>query len=76
MVIPDLQVPDPGCVQYDEWGNPQKPEFYEYMKSYSPVDNIQRTAYPNILVTAGEAPANPCLAQMRLMFFFAEYLVR
>ena len=42
-----------GCAQYDEWGNPQKPEFYEYMKSYSPVDNIYRTDYPNILVTAG-----------------------
>ena len=42
------------CTQYDEWGNPQKPEFYDYMKSYSPVDNICRTGYPNILVTAGE----------------------
>ncbi|CAL8468613.1 g8153 [Coccomyxa elongata] len=40
-------------IEYDEWGNPQKPEFYDYMKSYSPVDNICRTAYPNILVTAG-----------------------
>lgn len=45
------------CIQYDEWGNPQKPEFYDYMKSYSPVDNICRTAYPNILVTAGEHAA-------------------
>ncbi len=46
-----------GCTQYDEWGNPQKPEFYDYMKSYSPVDNICRTAYPNILVTAGSCAA-------------------
>ena len=31
----------------------QKAEYYEYMKTYSPVDNIQRADYPNILVTAG-----------------------
>eukprot|EP00879_Flechtneria_rotunda_P024561 GHRR01026042.1.p1 GENE.GHRR01026042.1~~GHRR01026042.1.p1 ORF type:complete len:110 (-),score=22.50 GHRR01026042.1:1007-1336(-) len=28
-------------IEWEEWGNPQKPEFYEYMKSYSPVDNVQ-----------------------------------
>ena len=31
----------------------QSPEYYEYMKDYSPVDNIQRAEYPNIMVTAG-----------------------
>ena len=31
----------------------QDKEFYHYMKSYSPVDNIQPADYPNILVTAG-----------------------
>lgn len=31
----------------------QSPEYYKYMKSYSPVDNIQRADYPNIMVTAG-----------------------
>ena len=31
----------------------QNPEYYEYMKSYSPVDNIKRAGYPNIMVTAG-----------------------
>ncbi len=31
----------------------QNAEYYEYMKTYSPVDNIQRADYPNILVTAG-----------------------
>lgn len=31
----------------------QKNEYYGYMKSYSPVDNIQHADYPNILVTAG-----------------------
>lgn len=34
-------------------GNPAEPEFYSYMKSYSPVDNVQAAAYPHILVTAG-----------------------
>jgi oligopeptidase B len=28
--------------EYDEWGNPNDTEYYEYMKTYSPVDNIER----------------------------------
>lgn len=39
--------------EYDEWGNPNDKEFYEYIKSYSPYDNVQPKAYPNILVTTG-----------------------
>ncbi len=39
--------------EYDEWGNPNKKEYYEYMLSYSPYDNVSRQAYPNILVTSG-----------------------
>lgn len=39
--------------EYDEWGNPNQEEFYHYMKSYSPIDNIERKDYPNILVTTG-----------------------
>jgi len=42
------------CVQWEEWGCPKDKEYYDYMKSYSPVDNIKRAAYPNILVTAGD----------------------
>lgn len=40
-------------IEQEEWGNPNNAEYYEYMKTYSPVDNIQRADYPNILVTAG-----------------------
>lgn len=40
-------------IEYDEWGDPNKKEFYDYMKSYSPYDNITPKAYPNMLVTAG-----------------------
>jgi oligopeptidase B len=36
--------------EYEEWGNPQDPEFFEYMLSYSPYDNIERKAYPAMLV--------------------------
>ncbi len=39
--------------EYDEWGNPNEKEFYDYMKSYSPYDNIESKNYPNILITTG-----------------------
>lgn len=39
--------------EYDEWGNPNKLQFYNYMKSYSPYDNVEAKAYPHMLVTTG-----------------------
>jgi len=39
--------------EYDEWGNPNQPEYYEYMMSYSPYDNIRPKDYPALLVTTG-----------------------
>ncbi|TVR38738.1 MAG: S9 family peptidase, partial [Cryomorphaceae bacterium] len=39
--------------EYDEWGNPNEEEYYHYMKSYSPYDNIAEVNYPHILVTTG-----------------------
>jgi len=39
--------------EYDEWGNPNDKEYYAYMKSYSPYDNVEAKAYPNMLVTTG-----------------------
>jgi len=39
--------------EYDEWGNPNEREFYEYMLSYSPYDNVSARAYPAMLVTTG-----------------------
>jgi len=39
--------------EWDEWGNPNEKEYYEYMLSYSPYDNVRKTDYPNILVTTG-----------------------
>jgi len=37
--------------EYDEWGNPNEKEYYDYMKSYSPYDNVTKKAYPNMLLT-------------------------
>ena len=37
--------------EYDEWGNPNDPEYYDYMLSYSPYDNVEAKAYPALLVT-------------------------
>jgi oligopeptidase B len=39
--------------EYDEWGDPNEIGFYDYMKSYSPYDNISNKRYPNMLVTSG-----------------------
>ena len=39
--------------EYDEWGNPNEKEYYDYMKSYSPYDNVKAQDYPNILITTG-----------------------
>lgn len=39
--------------EYDEWGNPNDPLYYNYMKSYSPYDNVKAQDYPNIFITTG-----------------------
>jgi len=39
--------------EYDEWGNPNEKQFYDYMLSYSPYDNVERKNYPAMLITAG-----------------------
>jgi oligopeptidase B len=40
-------------VEFDEWGDPNRPDCYEYMLSYSPYDNVRAKAYPALLVTTG-----------------------
>ena len=40
-------------LEWDEWGNPQVREHFEYMLSYSPYDNVRATAYPHMLITTG-----------------------
>ncbi|MBA3259575.1 MAG: prolyl oligopeptidase family serine peptidase, partial [Gemmatimonadales bacterium] len=37
--------------EWDQWGNPNNPEHYAYMKSYSPYDNVAAREYPSLLVT-------------------------
>ncbi|HFA50118.1 MAG TPA: hypothetical protein ENJ95_14000 [Bacteroidetes bacterium] len=39
--------------EYEEWGNPNKKKYYEYIKSYSPYDNVKTQAYPNMLFFTG-----------------------
>ncbi|WP_158796380.1 S9 family peptidase [Pedobacter sp. L105] len=39
--------------EFDEWGNPKEEAAYHYMKSYAPYENIEKKAYPNLLVTTG-----------------------
>ena len=39
--------------EFDEWGNPKNKDAYEYMKSYSPYENVAKADYPNLLVSTG-----------------------
>jgi oligopeptidase B len=39
--------------EYDEWGNPNNKDSYDYMLSYSPYDNVSKKNYPNMLITTG-----------------------
>jgi len=50
MLDPDIPLT---TAEYDEWGNPNKKEYFDYMLSYSPYDQVQAQDYPAILVTAG-----------------------
>ena len=40
-------------MEYNEWGNPNDAEYYRYIRTYSPYDNVRRQAYPAMLVTGG-----------------------
>ena len=39
--------------EYDEWGDPNQRAYYDYMLSYSPYDNVEKKAYPAMLITGG-----------------------
>ena len=39
--------------EWEEWGNPNQEDYYHYMKSYSPYDNVEAKDYPDMLITAG-----------------------
>lgn len=41
------------AIEWDEWGNPNDKIYYDYMKSYSPYDNVEAKEYPHLLITAG-----------------------
>jgi oligopeptidase B len=40
-------------LEYEEWGDPNKTEYYDYMVSWSPYDNVKKAKYPAILATGG-----------------------
>ena len=40
-------------MEYEEWGNPNEKEYYDYIKSYSPYDNVKKTNYPHLFIRTG-----------------------
>lgn len=54
-VITDMMNPDLPLttLEYDEWGDPNKKEYYDYMLSWSPYDNVQAADFPAIFATGG-----------------------
>jgi oligopeptidase B len=50
MLTPDLPLT---VIEWEEWGDPQDPQAFEYMLSYSPYDNVEAKAYPHLFVKAG-----------------------
>jgi oligopeptidase B len=50
MLDPDIPLT---TSEYDEWGDPNKKDYYDFILSYSPYDNVEAKKYPNMLVTAG-----------------------
>ncbi len=50
MLMPELPLTVP---EYEQWGNPNDPQAFEYMLSYSPYENLEAKAYPHILARAG-----------------------
>jgi oligopeptidase B len=40
-------------LEYEQWGNPDNQEYFDYIMSYSPYDNVRNTEYPHILITTG-----------------------
>jgi len=50
MLMPDLPLT---VIEYEQWGNPNDDQAFEYMLSYSPYENVQAKAYPAIFVRAG-----------------------
>ena len=41
------------AIEWEEWGNPTDPEYYAYMRSYAPYENVRALPYPAVLATAG-----------------------
>jgi oligopeptidase B len=50
MLDPSLPLTIP---EYEEWGNPEDKQYYDYIRSYSPYDNVEPKGYPTLLITAG-----------------------
>jgi oligopeptidase B len=40
-------------IEWEEWGDPREKTFYDYMRSYSPYDNVRAKEYPDLLITSG-----------------------
>ena len=60
--------------EWEEWGNPNTDEHFDYMMSYSPIDNVRAQPYPNILITAGLHDPRVAYWEVSILFSFSLFL--
>ena len=53
--------------EYDQWGNPNEKKYYDYIKTYSPYDNVTPKAYPHMLIISTQAKSS--LGLIHYFFF-------
>jgi oligopeptidase B len=49
--------------EWEEWGNPNESKYFDYMLSYSPINNVRKQSYPHIFITTGLHDQRVCYCE-------------